>query len=128
MTEELRRAPQMPQNLGQMRTVMAADRTLMAWIRTALSMLSFGFTIYKILEAYQEATRELNPHLPRNAGLFLVGMGVGSLLLGIYEHRSTLRSLHHVDNFQLRRPAFIVASLLAMAGIGLFVAISFELF
>ena len=31
------------------RTVMAANRTLQAWIRTALSLISFGFTIYKIL-------------------------------------------------------------------------------
>ena len=30
----------LPQDLGTLRTVMAADRTLMAWIRTSLSMLS----------------------------------------------------------------------------------------
>jgi putative membrane protein len=30
-----------------MRTMMAADRTLMAWIRTSLAMFSFGYTIYK---------------------------------------------------------------------------------
>jgi putative membrane protein len=31
------------------RTRMAAERTLMAWVRTALSMIGFGFTIYKFL-------------------------------------------------------------------------------
>ncbi|MEI9889510.1 MAG: DUF202 domain-containing protein [Caulobacteraceae bacterium] len=40
-----RHAPILPADLGELRTIMAADRTLMAWIRTALSMLSFGFTI-----------------------------------------------------------------------------------
>ncbi|PYY11310.1 MAG: hypothetical protein DMG61_19450, partial [Acidobacteria bacterium] len=35
------------------RTRMAAERTLIAWIRTALSMISFGFTIYKFLQAMQ---------------------------------------------------------------------------
>ena len=33
------------ENLSIDRTRMAAERTLMAWLRTALSMISFGFTI-----------------------------------------------------------------------------------
>ncbi|WP_208102982.1 DUF202 domain-containing protein, partial [Escherichia coli] len=37
------------------RTLMAADRSLMAWVRTALSMISFGFTIYKILQGFQQS-------------------------------------------------------------------------
>lgn len=38
-------------SLAVRRTVMAADRSLMAWIRTGLSMTSFGFTIYELLQA-----------------------------------------------------------------------------
>ncbi len=41
-------------NLAVKRTLMGADRTLMAWVRTALSMISFGFTIYKVLQGFQE--------------------------------------------------------------------------
>ena len=33
------------------RTRLAAERSLMAWVRTALSMISFGFTIYKFMQA-----------------------------------------------------------------------------
>ena len=33
------------------RTRLAYERTLMAWIRTATSMISFGFTIFKFIEA-----------------------------------------------------------------------------
>ena len=36
------------------RTRMAAERTLMAWVRTALSLIGFGFTIYKFLQVLQE--------------------------------------------------------------------------
>jgi len=36
------------------RTYLAVERTLQAWIRTALSMMSFGFTIGKIGEALHE--------------------------------------------------------------------------
>jgi len=46
---------EIPPNLQLMNTLMAADRTLMAWTRTSLSMLSFGFTIFKILQAFQDA-------------------------------------------------------------------------
>lgn len=77
------------------RTTMAADRTLMAWIRTALSMISFGFTIYKFLEGFHEsgAIHLRRPNAPRNVGLFLVMLGIGSLLSGMFEHVRTIRQL-----------------------------------
>ena len=40
-------------DLAVVQNLMAADRTLMAWVRTALSMISFGFTIYKVIEGLQ---------------------------------------------------------------------------
>jgi uncharacterized membrane protein YidH (DUF202 family) len=38
------------------RTHMAYERTLMAWIRTAASLISFGFTVYKFFEYLGEST------------------------------------------------------------------------
>jgi hypothetical protein len=35
-------------DLALLRNYMAVERTLMAWIRTSLSMISFGFTIGKL--------------------------------------------------------------------------------
>ena len=35
------------------RTWLAHERTLMAWIRTSVSMISFGFTIYKFFQFEQ---------------------------------------------------------------------------
>ena len=32
------------------RTILAHDRTLMAWVRTSTSMTSFGFTIYTFFQ------------------------------------------------------------------------------
>ncbi len=63
-------------DLAAMRTMMAADRTLMAWVRTALSLQSFGFTIYKVLQALQEERGTLRrDQTPANVGLFLTAMG-----------------------------------------------------
>ena len=35
------------------RSVMALERTLMAWIRTSLSLIGFGFAIFKFLQVMQ---------------------------------------------------------------------------
>ena len=40
------------------RTYMAADRTLMAWVRTSISMIGFGFTLYKFLQYIDEQNRK----------------------------------------------------------------------
>jgi len=50
-----------PLDLGMMRTIFAADRTLMAWIRTSFTFLGFGFTIYTILKALQDSGKTF-PH------------------------------------------------------------------
>ena len=36
------------------RSVMALERTLMAWIRTSLSLIGFGFAIFKFLQVMQQ--------------------------------------------------------------------------
>ena len=74
-------APVLPTDMGTMRTIMAADRTLMAWIRTSLSMLSFGFTIYKFLEGAAQQNMLPRSGTPQDVGLFLAGMGTLSMSL-----------------------------------------------
>jgi len=39
-----------PHQMALDRTWLAHERTLMAWARTAASMISFGFTIYKFFQ------------------------------------------------------------------------------
>lgn len=47
--------------LAKYRTRQAADRTLMAWMRTSLSLISFGFGIPTIVDAIEntQATKEI---------------------------------------------------------------------
>lgn len=105
-------------NLGAMRTMMAADRTLMAWIRTSLAMLSFGYTIYKILQELQDAGKLLpEDSTPRNAGVLLSVAGTAALIMGIVEYRGTLMLLRQYVASRRIRPALIMAILMSMAGV-----------
>jgi putative membrane protein len=95
MSEARKSADQMAEDRTEMafdRTVMALERTLMAWIRTSVSLISFGFTIYKFLEAVQDkGTVRLREHAPRNLGLFLITLGIGLLVLGIIQYKRALK-------------------------------------
>jgi putative membrane protein len=105
-------------DLGTVRTMMAADRTLMAWIRTSLSMLSFGYTIYKILQDFQGVTNiPINSTAPRNAGVFLTVAGTSALLMGIAEYYGNLRLLRRSYLFRRVRPTLIMSVLMAIAGV-----------
>ena len=60
------------------RTAIAAKRTLMAWVRTSISMIGFGFSIYKFLQYLpggSKAVRMLSP--PSAAQLRACAGGAG---------------------------------------------------
>ena len=115
-----------PPNLPVMNTLMAADRTLMSWTRTSLSLLSFGFTIYKILEGFQDAGGKfvVRTDVPRNAGLFLTGMGTLAMVMGTIEYWQTLKVLHQQRIFGRPRSPLIMALIMSIAGILLFLSIT----
>ena len=78
------------------RTRFAADRTLMAWIRTSISMIGFGFSIYKFFQYLRESGTlavDWRPQGPRNLGLTLIALGTGLLIVAIVEHVQFLRRL-----------------------------------
>jgi putative membrane protein len=90
-------------HFGWLRTRMALDRTLMAWVRTAVSLIGFGFTIVQFFQRLSEmpgvapATR---PQAPRYLGLALIGAGVLALLISGWQYR---RIVHYLwsNSFRL---------------------------
>jgi putative membrane protein len=108
-------------DLGYQRTRLAADRTLMAWIRTSVSMISFGFTIYKFFVYLRESSllsRELPLHGPRNLGLALVGIGTFLLAMAIVEYLLYQRWLSREMNekFPLST-ALLAAVIISLIGV-----------
>ena len=102
----------------------------MAWLRTSLSLLSFGFTIYKILQGFAESgALGTSPGTsPRNVGLFLTGMGTIAMVMGTIEYWQTLKMLRLLQDFRLIRPPLIMAVLMSITGTFLFFSIITKLF
>lgn len=118
------RPPAVPSDLGEQRTIMAADRTLMAWIRTALSMYSFGFTIYKFLDAAAQQGQLARSDSPQRVGLFLVALGTLTIVFGTFSYWVMLKDLQRVEAFRIGRPILLMALIMCITGIFLFVSIA----
>ena len=116
-------------DMAATRTLMAADRTLMAWVRTSLSLSSFGFTIYKVLQGFAEAGVALpHAHTPRYVGLFLTGLGTLAMVMGSVEYAQALSDLRIFMDIRLARPVFIMSMLMSVMGLVLFFSIVTRLF
>lgn len=74
---------------------MAADRTQMSDLRTALSLIGFGFTIYKFFQemASRSPASEAFALPARRFGFALVVLGVGLLVASIVSHQLYLKKV-----------------------------------
>jgi len=66
----------------------------MSWVRTALSLFTFGFSIVQFFFylATQQQSTELSAG-PRRLGLTLIAVGISVLLLAVAEYVQRLRRL-----------------------------------
>jgi putative membrane protein len=68
----------------------------MAWIRTATSMISFGFTIYKFFQ-YVTETGQVSVVAsrigPRRFALGMISLGIIGLALATWQHRIAMKLL-----------------------------------
>jgi putative membrane protein len=116
--------------LARERNRAAADRTLMAWIRTALSLIGFGFGIGK-LHAYLEASgvgTRLDPvHTTLIFGESFIVLGMIGLLGAVVQHVRIMKRLSQPDfAYDAMRPlAISVAIMLLLIGSFGFIVILF---
>ena len=76
------------------RTILGEKRTLMAWVRTAISLISFGFTIYKFFQEASTKTGLTHRLLsPRKVGMVMILFGLLSLVWGLMDHREMMNKL-----------------------------------
>ena len=81
-------------------TRLALEMTMMAWIRTATTLIGFGFTIVLVFERLNDMERvapAAQPFAPRYVGLVLIAAGVIALIVSAIQYRATIRYLWHDD-------------------------------
>lgn len=108
-------------NLSLQRTYLSNERTLESWVRTALSMISFGFTLGKIAQASHgdQVQGIFGRHTWSISGVayFLVIVGLIALLGAAVQNWIRVRQLYAMGYPRQFSIAFIVALLVAAVGI-----------
>jgi len=127
------------EHFGWYNSRQALERTFMAWIRTAVSLISFGFTIvqfFQRLPKMEEAGARLpSPGAPRILGLALIGVGVLSLAISSWQYRRQIAYLWSpqftaiagLTEHPHRTPALLAALVLMLIGLFAFGSIFFHL-
>lgn len=114
--------PNTQAELARERNRAAAERTLMAWIRTSLSLISFGFGIDSIVSAIRsfQATEDIDPiRFSRVFGLAFIALGIYAMIGAAIEHRRELRHIQrNADYFYTPRRSLGWTVALALIAIG----------
>jgi putative membrane protein len=117
--------------LALQRTYLAEERTLESWVRTALSMIGFGFTLGKIAQASgaDQVQGIFGRHTWSISGIayFLVIVGLVALLGATMQHWIRVRQLYAMGLPRQFSIAIVVALLVAAVGIFAFTALVLEL-
>jgi putative membrane protein len=115
--------------LAKERTREAAERTLLAWVRTSLSLISFGFGIYKIVQAL---SGDMPHHHPMTVllGLCFIVLGIFSMIAATAQHIQILGTLQlDHDSYKPKRPLGVyVAIALSLIGLFAFITVIVEFF
>jgi putative membrane protein len=109
------------------RIYMAAERTFLAWLRTGVAFMGFGFVVARFGLFMREVVAGGVPVQPRSGsfslpvGIVLIVIGVVVNLVAALRHRQYIAA---IDRGQFRSAfgstfAFVVAALLALIGLAM---------
>jgi putative membrane protein len=128
-------APNVANHFAWIRTMIALQRTLMAAVRTSVSLIGFGFTVAQFFERMRSSTPEelriAGINAPRDLGLLLIAAGIVSLSSFIWQYREAVRYMRSGElailgatlQTPLHRSTYLAAYAVLAIGIAAFVSV-----
>ena len=100
------------------RTWLSYERTMQSWIRTATSLITFGFSVYKLADIAAARLggndRVLGPH---EIGLAFVCLGFIFLGVATFEYRTNIRAIRAEYGKSRRSTSVWLAAIVTLVGI-----------
>ena len=107
--------------LARERNREAADRTLLAWIRTSLAMISLGFGMERLGQAalgLDGRSVGFSTVKTTTFGAALIALGIAATLAGMWEHKGMLAAIARDDYRYADRPPIARYMGFALVGVG----------
>ena len=113
--------------LAYERTNLAHERNLMAWIRTATSLITFGFAIYKFFQLEVRAPQRFQQIIgPREFAMVMIAIGLIALIVSTLQYWQYRKELKKQYPQVPRSMAAWVAGMISLLGILGLVAVIFR--
>src|SRR5439155_322687 len=95
------------------RVFFAAERTLLAWVRTGLTIMAFGFVVARFglflrllaMQQQEVVYTQTHSNISNIVGIALVLVGTACMILGAVQHRSYVSTLPPADVPRCRDPS-----------------------
>ena len=120
-------------HLAWLRTRLAIERTMMAYMRTAVSLIAFGFTIFQFIDRVQDASGGdvRYPQASWYLALAMIFCGVGAAVAALFEYRRLIRymwsggfaAIAGVAKEQHKTPLYAITGVLILIGIFAFFSV-----
>lgn len=89
-----------------------------------MAMISFGFTLYKVIQGLESGVTNLPIDLePARAGLVLTGLGILSLIIGIIEYYMVMRQIRTLTRVPYWGHTLWIALLMLSIAVAIFFGI-----